>query len=89
MVLEERFSILEELFDFEDQPDEARAWREELHLILTKRISPAAFERLAQRLLGESGFVQVEVTGRTGDGGIDGKGVVKIHGFMSFHVIFQ
>jgi restriction system protein len=31
----------------------------------------------------------VEVTGRTGDGGIDGKGLAKIHGFMSFHVIFQ
>lgn len=37
----------------------------------------------------ESGFVQVEVTGRTGDGGIDGKGIARIHGFMSFHVIFQ
>jgi restriction system protein len=46
-------------------------------------------EELTQRLLRESGFVQVEVTGRTGDGGIDGKGIAKIHGFMSFHVIFQ
>ena len=35
------------------------------------------------------GFVQVEVTGRTGDGGIDGKGIARLHGFMSFHVIFQ
>ena len=42
-----------------------------------------------QRLLRESGFIQVEVTGRTGDGGIDGKGIAKIHGFMSFHVLFQ
>ncbi len=46
-------------------------------------------ERRTQRLLRESGFVQVEVTGRTGDGGIDGKGIARIHGFMSFHVIFQ
>ncbi|MBU1092734.1 restriction endonuclease [Patescibacteria group bacterium] len=52
-------------------------------------MSPDAFERLTQRILRESGFVQVEVTGRTGDGGIDGKGIAKIHGFMSFHVIFQ
>ena len=37
----------------------------------------------------ESGVVQVEVTGRTGDGGIDGKGIARIHGFMSFHVVFQ
>ncbi|MCP5159583.1 MAG: restriction endonuclease [Gammaproteobacteria bacterium] len=64
-------------------------WVEELHRILTKEISAEQFERLAQRLLRESGFVQVEVTGRTGDGGIDGKGIARLHGFMSFHVIFQ
>jgi restriction system protein len=74
--------------DDTDTP-EAQGWREELYHVLTKETSPDAFERLAQRLLRESGFVQVEVTGRTGDGGIDGKGIAKIHGFMSFHVIFQ
>jgi restriction system protein len=37
----------------------------------------------------ESGFTQVEVTGRTGDGGIDGRGIARIHGLMSFHVLFQ
>lgn len=65
------------------------SWQQELHQLLTKELSPDAFERLAQRLLRESGFIQVEVTGRTGDGGIDGKGIARIHGFMSFHVIFQ
>ena len=40
-------------------------------------------------MLRESGFVQVEVTGRTGDGGIDGKGIVKVGGLLSFHVLFQ
>lgn len=50
---------------------------------------PDAFERLCQRLLRESDFIQVEVTGRTGDGGIDGRGVVKLGGLLSFHVIFQ
>lgn len=68
---------------------ETQSWREELYHLLTKEVSPDAFERLAQRLLRESGFVQVEITGRTGDGGIDGKGIARIHGFMSFHVIFQ
>ncbi|CAF3821052.1 unnamed protein product [Rotaria sp. Silwood1] len=48
-----------------------------------------AFERLTQRILRESGFIQVEVTGKVGDGGIDGKGIVRISGFLSFHVIFQ
>jgi restriction system protein len=70
-------------------PEEAKAWREELHRILTQEISPDAFERLTQRILRESGFVQVEVTGKTGDGGIDGKGIAQINGLMSFHVIFQ
>jgi len=68
---------------------ETQGWREELYRLLTNEISADAFERLTQRLLRESGFVQVEVTGRTGDGGIDGKGIARIHGFMSFHVIFQ
>jgi restriction system protein len=68
---------------------EAQGWKEELYHLLTKELSPEAFERLTQRLLRESGFIQVEVTGRTGDGGIDGKGIARIHGFMSFHVIFQ
>ncbi|MBN1653126.1 MAG: restriction endonuclease [Deltaproteobacteria bacterium] len=73
----------------ESAPEEDDEWRARLHHILTQELSSDAFERLAQRLLRESGFVQVEVTGRTGDGGIDGKGIARIHGFMSFHVIFQ
>ena len=70
-------------------PEETQTWRTTLYHVLTKIIDPASFERLIQRLLRESGFVQVEVTGRTGDGGIDGKGIARIHGFMSFHVVFQ
>ena len=54
-----------------------------------KGIEPAQFERLCQRLLRELGFVNVEVTGRTNDGGIDGKGIIKIGGVLSYHVVFQ
>jgi restriction system protein len=63
-------------------------WREMVHqqLLLMK---PDAFERLAMRLLRESGFVQVEVTGRSGDGGIDGKGIIKLQNVLSYHVVFQ
>ena len=68
---------------------EEPTWKEHLHLILTQKLAPDAFERLVQRLLRESGFTQVEVTGRSGDGGIDGRGIARIHGFMSFHVLFQ
>ena len=52
-------------------------------------MEPDAFERLTQRLLRESGFIQVEVTGQPGDGGIDGKGIMRLGGLLSFHVIFQ
>lgn len=71
-----------------EEPDEIKDWREELLNVLMS-MTPDAFERLAQRLLRESGFIQVDVTGRSGDGGIDGKGIVKINDFLSFHVMFQ
>ena len=70
-------------------PEEEQEWKSKLHRILTQELDADTFERLTQRILRESGFVSVEVTGRTGDGGIDGKGIARIHGFMSFHVIFQ
>lgn len=70
--------------DIESQLD----WKENLLSVLLN-IEPSAFERLCQRLLRENGFVQVEVTGKSGDGGIDGKGIVRMNGFLSFHVFFQ
>lgn len=63
-------------------------WRDRLLQTLLE-MSPEAFERLVQRLLRESGFIQVEVTGKSGDGGIDGKGIMRLGGLLSFHVIFQ
>lgn len=71
-----------------NEVDYSEEWKEKLLNILYN-ISPAAFERLAQRILRESGFSQVEVTGKVGDGGIDGKGIVRVSGLLSFHVIFQ
>ena len=69
-------------------PDEIMNWREQLREILLS-IEPNAFERLTLRLLRESGFTQVEVTGKSGDQGIDGKGIIRLSGIMSFHMIFQ
>ncbi|AWX59346.1 restriction endonuclease [Brevibacillus brevis] len=63
-------------------------WKDSL-LEIVKQIPPDSFERLCMRLLRESGFTHVTVTGKSGDGGIDGKGVVKIGGLLSFHVVFQ
>ncbi|MDP3895922.1 MAG: restriction endonuclease, partial [Mesorhizobium sp.] len=65
----------------------AKDWREQLLDVLAT-IEPSAFERLCQRILRESGFVRVEVTGKSGDGGIDGTGVLKMN-LLSFHVLFQ
>ena len=52
-------------------------------------MEPDAFERLCQRLLRELGFKNVEVTGRSGDGGIDGKGILNIGSVITFRVVFQ
>jgi len=67
---------------------EELVWQQQLHKTLLS-LEPSAFERLAQRLLRESGFIQVQVTGKSGDGGIDGVGIARINGFLSFHVLFQ
>ena len=62
-------------------------WRDKL-LEVVQAMTPADFEKLCQRVLRESGFTQVQVTGRSGDGGIDGIGVLRI-ALLSFHVFFQ
>lgn len=63
-------------------------WQDSL-IETIKKIEPDQFERLCQRLLRELGFVNVEVTGKSNDGGIDGKGIIKIGSVLSFHVVFQ
>lgn len=67
---------------------ETKDWKDDLLALLVKELKPDAFERLAQRILRESGFVKVEVTGRSGDGGIDGVGVLRLS-LLSFQVYFQ
>lgn len=67
---------------------ETKDWREVMHQTVLS-LAPGAFERLTKRILREIGFVQVEVTGKSGDCGIDGKGIVKIQDVLSYHVVFQ
>ncbi len=83
----------EETLASEDEPEELLAseeltWEDDA-LEAIKGMPAESFERLCQRLLRESGFIQVEITGRSGDGGIDGRGVVKLGQIISFHVHFQ
>jgi restriction system protein len=63
------------------------SWKDKLLTIL-QTMPPSAFERLSQRLLREPGFVNVEVKGKSGDGGIDGTGVLRMR-LLSFRVLFQ
>ena len=73
------------------EPDEEiseLSYKEELLEIL-KKVSPEAFERICARLLRESGFEKVEVTGGPKDEGIDGIGVLQVNPFVSFKVLFQ
>jgi len=70
------------------QDEEGAPWQEKL-LVVLKKMDPAAFERLSQRLLRELGFNNVEVTRKTGDGGIDGKGILNIGSIITFRVVFQ
>lgn len=71
-----------------EYPEEAKPWKARLAEIL-QNMDPYGFERLTQRVLRECGFSQVEVTKKSGDGGIDGTGKLKINGIFSFNVAFQ
>lgn len=70
-------------------PDELRVDHRAQLLAILQQLPAAGFERLCQRLLREAGFEQVSVTGRSGDGGIDGIGVLQLNAFVSFKVLFQ
>lgn len=83
-----------ENIEINEDEDQGQSVSEELSwqdnaLEAVKSMKPDAFERLCQRVLRESGFIQVEITGKSGDGGIDGHGVLKLGKLLSFHVHFQ
>lgn len=67
-------------------PDEIE---EEELLAVLRRLSPSGFERVCQRLLRESGFESVKVTGKSHDGGIDGIGILQLNPFVTLKVLFQ
>ena len=76
--------------DADEKPD-VGSHRLEL-LDKLKSLPPDGFERICQRVLRESGFEQVVVTGKSGDGGIDGIGIIKVNPefpYVSFRVLFQ
>ena len=70
-------------------PDESATDHRARLLALLRALPAPGFERLCQRLLREADFEQVTVTGRSGDGGIDGIGILELNAFVSFKVLFQ
>lgn len=74
--------------DDNEYPEEVKPWKVKLSEVLMN-MDPYGFERLTQRLLRECGFTEVKVTKKSGDGGIDGTGKLRINGIFSFTVAFQ
>lgn len=82
---EEETLLAEEVVAGDEEPKDHKT----ALLELIKSLPPGGFERLTQRLLRESGFQHVSVTGKSGDGGIDGIGTLQVNPFVSFNVLFQ
>jgi restriction system protein len=72
-------------------PEEAQEYIDHRAALLKilQSLPPSGFEKICQRLLRESGFQQVVVTGKSGDGGIDGHGILEVNPFVTFKVLFQ
>ena len=85
---EESLAPKDESEDFSEAIVGAGTYREQL-LERIRGLKPSGFERLSQRLLRESGFSEVNVTGKSGDGGIDGSGTLSLNKLVSIRVLFQ
>ncbi len=74
----------------DELPPEEGVVEESLSLLGALRsLSAVGFEKVCRELLRESGFLNVEVTGGSADGGIDGYGTLEVNAFVSFKVLFQ
>lgn len=78
----------EQLNEIECEVELSENWKDKL-LDILYHIPSSAFEILSGRILRESGVTDIEITGKSGDGGIDGKGIVKVRSLLSFPVVFQ
>lgn len=79
--------IIEEQED--NEPDDVQPQNKTDLLQVLQSLTPSGFEKICQRLLRESGFENVIVTGQSHDGGIDGFGTLEMNPFVSFKVLFQ
>lgn len=58
-------------------------------LEVLQSVTPKGFEYICKRLLREHDFENVEVTGGSHDGGIDGYGTLELNPFVRIKVLFQ
>lgn len=70
-----------------DDSEATSDWKSRL-LAAVGIMKPDSFDRLSQRLLREAGFTKVKVRGNSGDGGIDGVGVLRMN-LVLFQSYFQ
>ena len=80
--LENKPAVVDDEPDIEEESDHSL-------LDILQTLPADGFERLCQRLLREAGFQEVKVTGKSGDGGIDGYGILEVNPLVSFNVLFQ
>jgi restriction system protein len=73
----------------ESEPENLKPKTKPDLLQVLQSLTPTGFEKICQRLLRESGFENVVVTGQSHDGGIDGYGTLEMNPFVSFKVLFQ
>jgi restriction system protein len=73
----------------EEDPDNVEHTYTPGLLEILQKVTPAGFENICQRLLREHGFENVEVTGGSHDGGIDGYGTLELNPFVTIKVLFQ
>ena len=85
--LANKAAMTEEDDSIGDSIEEDEDWKSML-LAVVSEMSPKRFEWLSQRLLREAGFTKVDVRGKSGDGGIDGVGVLSVN-LVSFQIYFQ
>ncbi len=81
-------TVQDEFKSIVDMPEENKPWNNEIMEVLYQ-MNPYSFERLAQNVLRNMGIDNVSVTKKSNDGGVDGYGVFKLNGIISFNIAFQ
>lgn len=77
---------IEEIEEIEEKT--ILTWKQELKKILLE-MNPFDFEKFVGIMLRESGFKEIEITKKTGDGGFDGKGILELNNLVSVPIIFE